>query len=212
MRVALVWYGQVREFTRCRKSWETFLNIHKPDIFIHTWQYDLNIHVGHYNIKSLLVEESTDLDHLKDGVTEYSSSAINVLPQMYSIKKASELKTEYERLHGFQYDWVMRSRIDIALNNPGGVQFAQMSPRRVHITHNHWTNIEGMYDDNLMVTNGDDYDYITPHLFEYTIRHIKEVRSIPSGEQLLSRFINERIWRDKIYKNPDLDFTLGRHL
>ena len=212
MRSAIVWYGQTREFAKCYKKWETLINIHKPDIFVHTWDTQGKSHSYVFDPISMLIEKSMTLDHLKDGVHEYSSSALNVLPQMYSIGRATQLKTDYEKLHGFTYDWVVRARMDLSLNNPGGIQFAQMSPRKIHVAHNHWTNVDGMYDDNLLIMRGNDFDSFHMNLFPYAIEHIRTVRSIPSGEQLMAKFINERVWRDHIYKNPDLDFTLGRHL
>lgn len=209
MRIALVWHGEMREFSLAH--WAAFINIHKPDIFLHTWSRSwVYPQLPQINIKAALIEQPLDFEDHKNNVTQYESSALNVLPQMYSIMKADTLRTDYQRHKAFQYDYVMRSRFDISLHNPN-VNFGGMSSAKMHVCSNHWKDINGMYDDNVMVM-GKTFEHVSQFLWDEVHEYIYNKKVIPSGEQLLSHYIRTNKLMSETVKNHALDFTLMRHL
>jgi hypothetical protein len=52
-----------------------------------------------------------------DSKANYEMSKSNNCSMFYSIQRSNDLKIEYERLHNFKYDLVIRSRTDITIAN-----------------------------------------------------------------------------------------------
>ncbi len=142
--------------------------------------------------------------------TALSSSAKNVLPQTYSIMQSDKLRTDYEQLMGFKYDWVVRSRFDLSLHSPTTIPFDTMENTNVYVCANHWPGIFGLYDDNIMIGSSFDMEMISSKLFNYAIVQIQNHKVIPSGEQLLYAYMERR--HAFIKKIDSLNFTLGRNL
>jgi hypothetical protein len=209
MKIALIWHGQTRELLRCISKWKLFIDHCSPDIFAHTWS-PLTFDLNSLGLKSLLIEEPNNFDEYKHGITEYESSALNVLPQMYSIYQANQLRRKYESEHNFNYDWIIRSRFDLSLHDPK-IIFEHLDPAYNYVANNHWTHHHGMFDDNLMVSSG-EHDHINSRLFGAATNYIINKKVIPSGEQLLSSFIKDNSWLPPIIKQASLDFTLARNL
>lgn len=210
MRIALCLYGKQRDLHKCHQSWLHFIEAYNPDIFFHTWRDTVRSLLLRENAKSYLVSQDIDFSHLHPGITEYGSSAVNVLPQTYSIMQSDKLRTDYENLMEFKYDWVVRSRFDIALHTPTAIPFDTLDKANVYVCANHWPGQSEIYDDNIMIGSSDQMQMISGKLFEYTKAQIINHKIIPSGEQVLSSFMERR--NNLIKKIDSLNFTLARNL
>jgi hypothetical protein len=211
MRIALCLYGKRRDFDKCKPAWNKFKAAYAPDVFYHGWgSDDVSGTLNGTNTKAIMISQDIDFSHLHLGINQYTSSAVNILPQTYSIMHSDRLRMEYEELMGFKYDWVIRSRFDISLHTPTDIPFHTLDHNHYHVCANHWPGDNGMYDDNLMLGNSEQMTWISSQLFGYAKAQIQGYRVIPSGEQLLSNYIKTRT--TTIHKTSHLNFTLGRNL
>lgn len=91
------------------------LDKNNVDIFLHSWET---------NYERELIEKYNPKLHIIEKQIYFSKSDIGKLPEnnkrvqahfskWYSIKKAMELKQEYEKQNNFKYDFVLQSRFDL---------------------------------------------------------------------------------------------------
>ena len=143
MKIALCISGQPRHYEIGYFSFtKAILNKYNPDVFIHTWYdkdkvgqvYDRSdpaerreetqnliyddIPEGINNLyrPKVFIHEPQVQFNLRDtGFTlaEHSITPFRLYSQKYSIEKANDLKSEYEKENGFKYDWVIRARFDL---------------------------------------------------------------------------------------------------
>lgn len=91
-----------------------FLNPYKPDVFIHSWDTNLeNKIVELFQPKSYVIEKQKIFD-VPDWVPGDPQRRQNHFSKWYSNKKAVELMTQYEGKHKIAYDLVIIARFDIA--------------------------------------------------------------------------------------------------
>ena len=211
MRIALVLYGKRRDYEKCRTTWNQFKQAYDPDIFYHGWGSD---HVeGTLNgtkTKGIMISQDIDFSHLHQGINQYSSSAVNVLPQMYSILQSDRIRVDYENIMGFKYDWIVRSRFDLSLHFPTTIRFDVLDAKQHYVCANHWPGLNDMYDDNIMMSSSDNMRFISHRMFDYTLIQILNHKVIPSGEQILGSYIKSN--SIVVNKIESLNFTLGRNL
>lgn len=151
MKVAFCLSGQARGIHKC---WESFkkhiIDPTKCDVFI-SFANDSSL-ANLYNIPDL---DYTEIELIKDPTLEYlysitkgdmpylthlgkethpysqEVSNLAVLRQLYFVKRANEMKSEYERKFGFIYDWVIRSRADVILD--GGLSdLSKLDPKHIY--------------------------------------------------------------------------------
>jgi len=211
MRVALVLYGKKRELEKCQPAWQAFKRAYVPDIFYHTWgeSYAAGV-LNSSDTKAMMISQDIDFTHLHPGINEYASSAVNVLPQTYSIMQADRLRTDYEDTMGFRYDWVVRSRFDLSLHLPAAIPFDTLDRHYHYVCANHWPGTGPVWDDNIMITSSVNMARISRELFWYGVDQINHYKVIPSGEQLLSTWLQRS--PAAVFKSDFLNFTLGRNL
>jgi len=143
MKIAICISGQPRHYEIGYVSFtKAILNRYHPDVFIHTWfdkkrvweSYDrsdpanrreLTENIIYPNIprgikklykpKAFIHEpqKQFNLDDSKFNLAPHSITPFRLYSQKYSIKKANDLKMEYENKNNFKYDWVIRSRFDL---------------------------------------------------------------------------------------------------
>lgn len=207
MKIALVLYGKQRDLNKCLVPWQQFNKTYNPDIFYHTWVVGINL----FESKTSMFSRDIDFSHLHPGITEYGSSAVNVLPQTYSIMQSDKLRTDYENVMGFKYDWVVRSRFDISLHTPTAIPFDTLDPlTHYYVCANHWPGQNDMCDDNIMMSSSENMQMMSSRLFDYAVAQILNHKIIPSGEQLISSYLQRR--GSPVKKIDSLNFTLGRNL
>jgi hypothetical protein len=210
-KVALVLYGKKRELEKCQPAWQAFKQAYVPDIFYHSWgdAYVSGV-LNSSDTKAVMISQDIDFTHLHPGINQYASSAVNVLPQTYSILHADRLRTIYEDVMGFRYDWVIRSRFDLSLHAPDKIPFDLLDPNYYYVCANHWPGTGPVWDDNIMMGSSVNMAKISRELFNYAVGEINFHKVIPSGEQLLSTYIQRQ--PVAVFKSDFLNFTLGRNL
>ena len=132
MRIALCLSGLMHGFEESFPFLEkNLIDTLRPDIFMHTWDI-----AGERSLKTvaqLKINEETkkqviEMYQPKEVVFESffvfdnqtykdrtAGNIANTLAMFYKIKKCNELKSEYEKKHGFIYDAVIRCRFDMRL-------------------------------------------------------------------------------------------------
>lgn len=124
MKIALCLSGQPRSF---EKGFEyhkkNLLDHYDVDVFIHTWldknEEELQKLCNLYNPEATMFESPLVEDF--DSLYTKTPDTVNHPPRftvamLYSMYKSCELKTTHEMTMKTQYDWVIKSRTDYALN------------------------------------------------------------------------------------------------
>ena len=211
MKVALILYGKKRELEKCQPAWQAFKQAYVPDIFYHSWgeTYVSGV-LNSSDTRAIMISQDIDFSNLHKGINQYASSAVNVLPQTFSIMQADRLRTDYEDVNGFKYDWVIRSRFDLSLHSPTAIPFHTLDPHYYYVCANHWPGTGPVWDDNIMIGSSANMAKISRELFGYAAAEINLHKIIPSGEQLLSVYL--QMHPIACFKSDFLNFTLGRNL
>jgi len=130
MKIALCLSGQPRGL---KKAYEyvnkSLLSQYDVDVFAHTWIIDdpVKIDVCHELItfidenyqpkmRRAELERSPDHTYKYHRILNARHPAHFTHSFYYSLYTANELRILYEQQHGVVYDWVVRSRFDLALN------------------------------------------------------------------------------------------------
>ena len=112
MKIALCFAGQSRALEEGYEYYKrNLLDHYDVDVYVHSWSKKDEI-ISLYNPKAILVEQTCENEHAYDHV--YISDPVkypqkNNYRQFYSLYKCSQL------IQG-EYDWVIRTRTDYALN------------------------------------------------------------------------------------------------
>lgn len=101
------------------------------DVFIHSWSTTYEEHLRRdYRPKSFLFEEQIDFGK--------ETRALNFAKsRWYSTKAVIALKRAYEEEQGFEYDWVVLSRFDMALFKD--LVLSKYDPEKFYPGHHEWT-------------------------------------------------------------------------
>ena len=111
MKIAVCLFGKtvnkggVEDFHKGYNDIQKQVLKYNPDVFIHTWNSPHSNLLQKYNPKNMIIEDSPIDRNLKN----YGSRCM-----FYSIKKTIQLKEQYEKEHGFKYDIVLLSRMDVS--------------------------------------------------------------------------------------------------
>lgn len=205
MRLAVCFYGETRDYDKCIPIWTNFITKHNPHIYFHTWERGPSENIFHRGLIAGSIEERLNFEALKDGVDEYSSSARNVLPQTFSILRSISLMSR-------QYDFVIRTRFDLRLDELDLIDFSTMDPSKFYVCDNHWHGSSAIFDDNIMISSQDNIRCHNGGLFQYACESIKEHRVIPSGEQLIYHYFEKNDLMKDLIRTPALNFTLARNI
>ena len=115
MKIALVLSGQLRSVSEGYKYIkQNLLNHYDVDVFFHTWakNWDRNA-IELYKPKDALIEEDSIFDNFPNyRIVSDSHPARNTILMYRSIAYADMLRKHSK----IEYDWVIRSRFDFALN------------------------------------------------------------------------------------------------
>ena len=143
MRVALCISGHLRKFDQTFHSLrQNFLQSHKSDIFIHTWDklgfsckfktdsvlnntnQKLTQIKSLYNPKNFIIEPSDFIETLKQEGDQYAPHLMyepkhvgHMASMFYKIYACNELRKKYE-LDNVSYDYVIRCRADLVFESP----------------------------------------------------------------------------------------------
>tara|TARA_R110000868_G_scaffold8320_5_gene43523 strand:- start:29 stop:823 length:795 start_codon:yes stop_codon:yes gene_type:complete len=136
MKIAFCFVGQLRsgQHNIVQQNYKKFISElwGNCDFFIHTWNINTPSPGFEINIDAAVIpEEIVPISGIQlfsnyykpksltvDRYSEYCerTSAYTLQPIYYSISQALLLKQQHERQHSFQYDYVVISRPDLAIN------------------------------------------------------------------------------------------------
>lgn len=145
MKISVLLYGHLRDFENCADSLrENLLSRYDCDVFMHTWDErdhkSLTWHGDNrftistvddkvvdsvrslYNPKGIIVEHQEKYAQEKIIQSPFNedfkmSSAVPYY-MFYTMNKANQLRLDYEKKNGVEYDFVLVTRPDIRLKTP----------------------------------------------------------------------------------------------
>lgn len=166
MKIALCFSGQARSFERGYDFYrKNLLDHYDVDLYIHTWTFDksqdlLNL----YNPKNFLIEDQPETNandlytNTPNPVRHPPKNTYNMLLSMY---KSSIL------ING-EYDWVIKSRTDYALN--GIIPFNTLDRNKLYIPNCHMVPTRDFGNDQFAFSSQENmlkYMSTFCHLDEY---------------------------------------------
>lgn len=219
MRIALCLSGQPRSF---RAGYEylkrNLLDHYDVDIIWHSWQLpdDLRQEVeGLYRpAKTIYTPTFDESSFFKyDRTTHPQFPAKNTVHMLYSVFRSILLKQEYELLHGFEYDIVIKSRFDYALNRQ--LPFDEVLPGKLYVPN---CRIKGHIPPNGLACN-DQFAFGKSNVMDmYGMSFLNIDRAynlgVPmSGEDMLSANlqINNLIRENLVYIDMNNAFPPGKY-
>lgn len=121
LKIALCLSGQPRSYIGGYEYHKkNLLDKHNVDVFIHTWKdsflYDIETL---YKPVALKLDEPLNATYINSKYTKVANPqfpAFNTYSMWYSVFEANELRKLYTLRKGIEYDIVIRSRFDYALN------------------------------------------------------------------------------------------------
>lgn len=145
MKIAVLLYGHLRDFEQCADSLnKNLLSRYDCDVFMHTWdERDHKSQTWHgenrfdvskvddavveqikqyYNPRDLIVEHQNKYANERTIQSPYSedfkmSTAVPYY-MFYTMNKANQLRLDYEKNNGVEYDMVLVTRPDVRLKTP----------------------------------------------------------------------------------------------
>ena len=133
MKIALCLSGLLHGFEKAFPFLEkNLIDTLHPDVFIHTWDAEGKRtlkEIDELKISEETKKEIIEMCHPKEIVFEpffifdnpgYRSicNVASTLSMFYKVEKCNDLKKEYEKMHNFTYDAVIRCRFDFNLETP----------------------------------------------------------------------------------------------
>lgn len=105
--------GENIPFEECYKTYKKhIIDINNSDVFIHSWSTDVEKElISLYKPKKHLFQENMEFEYKSEN-PKHQEQGFRSLSKWYSLKQAIELKKQYEKENGFEYDCVMLTRFD----------------------------------------------------------------------------------------------------
>jgi hypothetical protein len=248
--VALCLFGQMRTYERTYNSInKNIISLLNPDVFIHTWEEIGGTWKGSienpssqvikpdtieqlYSPKKYEIEKfEEEYYHSINGVEvpkkvrDMPNYGKGLLPMFYKIHKVTQLKREYERSEGFQYDIVILMRPDLLIFN----KIPDKVLTRPSILWTTDRNLRNLIDDRLLISSSSNIDYIAsiweklPQMWDNELGDEYGPMGFPKGgmdveikwqhigvpERLLYYHIEQSSIKHKI--DNDVNYKLLRH-
>lgn len=207
MRVALCFAGQARAFELGYEFYRKNLLDHfDVDVYIHTWHFEESNKLIHlYKPKSILIENPISGDYDEKYVN--TPNLIKWPPRFtfssfYSIKKVSTL------IDG-NYDWVIKSRTDFALNVE--IPFHQLDNTKLYIPNCRIVPERDFGNDQFAFSSQTNMkEYMST--FDYIDQYYNDGTSF-IGEDLMQANIRraQLIGNNLIYYDMNNPFCAGPH-
>lgn len=138
MRIALCLSGQARSYKKAHEYVNKNLLRHfEVDVFVHTWRpvysrahFYTNLQET-YSPINLVMDENLPPETNSDLFVPNHSHPANFCTSMfYSIYKSNDLRVKHELLNNIKYDFVIRSRFDLALNKV--IDFSSLEKGKIY--------------------------------------------------------------------------------
>jgi hypothetical protein len=220
LKLALCLSGQARGLIKAKKYVkENLLDRYDVDVFAHTWKPSGGI------LKIKLFEDINflyDPIHLAydyplpvttnaDMVVPNSSHPANFCTSMfYSIYKANDLRIRHQITKEINYDFVIRSRFDLALNKV--IDFSSLEKGKVYVSKD-TDGPNALLNDQFAIADPD-----TMNIYASTFLHLRKLYdsgvSLCGHEMLQEQLLRNSIPVERIDINhPFVDgrFNIGNH-
>ena len=229
MKIAVCFSGQIRTGVEASENIKRYLGNLYPfcDFFIHTWDIDL--------IKNTTKISKVDLDRIEKIRSIYNPKAMNIeiyddvnakekfntisnsvnTQLFYTFMKSVELKKQYENENNFEYDYVLKLRLDLIFSshrnletdismypfeNNNGIWIENPPTEEVYFANDvYWL------DDVFYITTSKIIDYISSY---YNFIKKNRFKSHNNYEYSLKNYIirNEIII---FFKKDSIDYNMG---
>lgn len=218
MKIAICFYGQPRKYKKVLDQWQKLIKELNADVFIHSWygidrgrnEIDVNELTKDFNPKEIEISDKHKFIELIPEDATYQNQSYHVMQQAYTISKSFKLLVEHSTNFNKKYDIIIKSRMDIELENIDNlIDFvkSKIDNNKLYVAGNHWIG-SSMFDDNIMVAKSDIVVYLFLQYFKYTIQFINNTKLIPGGEQNIFNYINDMGVSNLIDKATPLNFVL----
>ncbi len=213
MKIALCLSGQPRYLEiGYEHLFREFLSKYSIDVFSHLWfdsklkntpfSYTINypnrnelwrenlndLILNLYKPKLCLFEEPKQFSFYSEA--NYGMGKTNNCSMFYSIQKCNELKLEYERIHNFKYDLVIRARTDLVISN-FTLNLNNIDKQKIHTSSTHCYFPDGTEINNDQIAIGssplmDAYSSLYNFLYFYWFKDKPESMC---GERILTHHL-----------------------
>ena len=218
MKIALCLSGQARCFNKAFEYInKNLLQKHKVSVFYHVWEFPKLTELATlYDPKIVMVEKTLDPDLSKytrvpppQPNWKVKNPALSTYAQLYSLMKANELKVLYEEENGFNFDWVVRSRFDFALNIE--IPFEQLDNNKLYVPNCRMTPNRDFGNDQFAFSSSNNMDKYC-NVFN-RIDDFYDSGVIMIGEEMMSaNWKNEGLTGNNlVYINVNHPFPPGPH-
>ena len=218
MKIALCVSGQPRGLaTAFQYVKKNLLDKHDVTVFFHTWNtVDETEILRLYTNSQLWLTEPPQEPNLSKYTRvpppqpnwKVKDPALSTWAQFYSLNKANTLKIKYEREFGINFDWVIRSRFDFAINVR--IPFADLDNTKLHIPNCRMTPQRDFGNDQFAFSSSENMDK-----YADTFNRIDEFYD-EDGVQMMCEDMMSKNWKanglvgeNLVYCNLDHPFPPG---
>jgi hypothetical protein len=147
MKTAICFSGELRsvDITYQLIKTNVYDSFHNPDVFIHLWEDDPNLHKLKYltdnmNVVDIKMEPRQTFDEKDYGVNKRKEVNVQgLLRQIYCVQQCNNQKTAFEKLNDMTYDIVCRIRPDILIENNTKIEKKEYNLNKIHVPkHDSW--------------------------------------------------------------------------
>jgi hypothetical protein len=217
LKLALCLSGQARGLFQAHKYIKrNLLDVYNVDVFCHTWKpkggitqikmyEDINFL---YNPKYLAYDMPLPTTTNSDMFVPNASHPANFCTSMfYSIYKANDLRIRHQVLNDVKYDFVIRSRFDLALNKL--IDFSTLEKGKVYISKD-TDGPNPLLNDQFAIADPD-----TMNVYASTFLNLRRLGVPLCGHEML----HEQLTRNSTpveridINHPFMDgkFNIGKH-
>jgi hypothetical protein len=220
MKIALCLSGQARsvkqgyEFVK-----KNILDDNDVTVFFHTWETEENLHeeaLNLYQPANWLVEKPLNVDLSKYTNTpppspnwKVKDGRLSTFVQLYAIESCNMMKCIYEQGHDMEFDWVIRSRFDFAINTK--IPFAELNNTKLYIPNCRITPNRDFGNDQFAFSSSKNMDK-----YSDTFSHIDKFYN--SGTQMMCEDMMSANWKSNglvgdnlVYCNVNHPFPPGQY-
>lgn len=202
MKIAVVFSGLPRLLEKSSYYFKKNLLTEGTDLFSFVWKSDeWHLLTDVYSHK--VIQFQTPIDFFK----KYKETKINIYSHWYGLQYACLNFKTYVQMNNLKYDFIVRTRHDIALFEK--INFEHLDKEKIYVADCHWPNSK-LFDDNLMIMSQENYFNIFSNIFSWYMSR-KDLHSYEDlSEQQLYNYIFNLDLLDKVERNKALDFVLTR--
>jgi hypothetical protein len=173
MRIALCLSGQARSYKKAHEFIDrNLLSKYNVDVFAHTWRpqyskvalYDGITNL--YNPVNFVLDDNLPENINSDLYVPNASHPANFCTSMfYSIYRANDFRLKFQSLNNIKYDFVVRSRFDLALNKV--IDFSSLQKGKVYVSKD-TEDENALLNDQFAIADPD-----TMNIYAATFLHLR---------------------------------------